>query len=190
MRCLFLGYNQKKTEIIRLLKKNNCKVTNISRKLKKSDVDKNDIYISFGYRKIISRDILKNLKRPIINLHLSYLPFNRGAHPNFWSFIDQTKHGVTIHEIDEGIDTGPIIYQKQIRFNFKKNKNLTFKNTYQTLFNEIELLFKKNIKNIISKKYKKNPQKKQGTFHRKKDLPKKLKNWNSSIYYYKKKIKK
>jgi hypothetical protein len=75
-----------------------------------------DLIISFGYRHIISKEIIKSVNCPIINLHISYLPYNRGAHPNFWSFYDKTPSGVTIHLVNEGIDTGPIIYQRHIIF--------------------------------------------------------------------------
>ena len=83
MKCLFLGYNRKKTKLIKLLEAKGYKVHNINRKISFSDIKNNDLYISFGYRKIIPKKILKKTKRPIINLHLSFLPYNRGAHPNF-----------------------------------------------------------------------------------------------------------
>ena len=71
--------------------------------------------------------LLKNSKNNIINLHISYLPYNRGAHPNFWSFVENTPSGVSIHQVDSGIDTGKIVIQKQINFNLLKNKKkLTF----------------------------------------------------------------
>ncbi len=44
---------------------------------------------------------------------MGYLPFNRGAHPNFWSFMEKTPSGVTMHEINSGIDKGKIIVQKK-----------------------------------------------------------------------------
>ena len=69
--------------------------------------------MSFGYRKIIHNKILKKLHKPIVNLHISYLPYNRGSHPAFWAFLDRTPSGVTIHELDKGIDTGKIIFQKK-----------------------------------------------------------------------------
>ena len=94
------------------------------------------------------------MNSPIINLHISFLPYNRGANPNFWSFIDQTKKGVTIHEINSKIDAGNIIFQKEIKFNIKKNKNLTFRDTHNTLILEIEKLFIKNYKAIIYGSYK------------------------------------
>ena len=161
MKCLFLGYNRKKTKLIKLLEAKGYKVTNINRKISFSDIDNNNLYISFGYRKIISKKIIQRAKRPIINLHLSFLPFNRGAHPNFWSFIENTPSGVSIHEIDDGVDTGPIIFQKKIKFDYKKNKNITFKSTYNVLFKEVESLFERNINKLVSKNYKTQKQKKK-----------------------------
>jgi methionyl-tRNA formyltransferase len=184
MNCLFLGYDRKKTRLIKLLEKKGCKVFNIKRKILISDIEKNDLYFSFGYRKIIPKKIIKSAKRPIINLHLSFLPFNRGAHPNFWSFINETPSGVSIHEIDKGVDTGPIIYQKKIKFNFRKNKKLSFKSTYDCLFKEIENLFEKNINQLIIKNYKTKKQNKKLKSHKKRDLPKNIKSWNQKIFSY------
>jgi len=42
------------------------------------------------------------------------LPYNKGSHPNFWSFIENSPKGVSIHEIDEGIDTGKLIASKKL----------------------------------------------------------------------------
>ncbi|MFT9819921.1 formyltransferase family protein [Lysinibacillus sp. NPDC056185] len=96
-----------------------------------------DIIISYGYRHIIPKVVTDYYKNRIVNLHISYLPWNRGADPNFWSFIDNTKKGVTIHFIDEGIDTGDIILQKEVKF----NKNETLRTSYEKLSNIIEELF-------------------------------------------------
>lgn len=186
MKCLFLGYNRKKTKLIKLLEAKGYKVTNINRKISFSDIDNNNLYISFGYRKIISKKIIQRAKRPIINLHLSFLPFNRGAHPNFWSFIENTPSGVSIHEIDDGVDTGPIIFQKKIKFDYKKNKNITFKSTYNVLFKEVESLFERNINKLVSKNYKTQKQKNKFSIHKKKDLPKNIKRWSKKIFSYKK----
>ena len=45
-----------------------------------------DLIISFGYKHIIKKEVISNSNIPIINLHISYLPWNKGAHLNFWSF--------------------------------------------------------------------------------------------------------
>ena len=128
---------------------------------------------------LIPKKILYLTKRPIINLHISYLPYNKGAHPNLWSFIDNTPKGVSIHEVNENIDGGPVIVRKKITFsNLKKS---TLKSTYDFLFKEIENLFIKNFSNILKKNYKKKYLKSKGTIHYKKDFPKKINSWKIEI---------
>ena len=106
------------------------------------------------------------------------MPYNRGAHSNFWSFVKNTPKGVSIHEIDKGVDTGNIIIRKKIRFNI--DKKTTFKTTYKKLILEIENLFKKNYQCIINNKYKSTKQKNRLKLNLKKDLPKSI-NWETSI---------
>jgi len=50
----------------------------------------------------------------VINTHPSYLPFNRGKYPYYWSIVEGTPFGVTIHLVERGIDTGPILWQEEI----------------------------------------------------------------------------
>lgn len=52
--------------------------------------------------------------RGSINLHGSFLPFNRGKNPNVWPIIEGTPAGATLHYIDAGIDSGDIISQRQV----------------------------------------------------------------------------
>ena len=112
------------------------------------------------------------------------MPFNREAYPNYFSFYYYTKKGVTIHEIDKNLNTGPIIFQKEIKFNIKKNKELTFKQAYNILFRELEELFIKNYKSLIFYDYKKKKNdKSKGKSYKVKDLRKDLdKNFNISIF--------
>ena len=70
-----------------------------------------DFVISYGYRFILPEHFIKRFEGRIINMHVSYLPWNRGADPNLWSWINDTPKGITIHQIDTGIDTGPILAQ-------------------------------------------------------------------------------
>lgn len=86
-----------------------------------------DIVVSYGYRKILSRAALAIV--PIINVHIGFLPWNRGADPNFWSWFDDTPKGVTIHEMDSGIDTGPILLRTRAVLNDKG----TLRSTYAQL---------------------------------------------------------
>ncbi|HUX61123.1 MAG TPA: formyltransferase family protein, partial [Ignavibacteriaceae bacterium] len=59
-----------------------------------------DFIVSYGYRNIIGKPVLDKFQGRAINLHISYLPWNRGADPNLWSFFDNTPKGVTIHFLD------------------------------------------------------------------------------------------
>jgi methionyl-tRNA formyltransferase len=70
------------------------------------------VSVMFGY--LLRSDFLGLLPKGCINLHPAYLPYNRGAYPNVWSIVDQTPAGVTLHYVDEGIDTGDIIRQKKV----------------------------------------------------------------------------
>lgn len=189
MKCLFLGYDSKKTKLINFLKKKKIKVKSKKTSLLIKDIEDNDFIVSFGYRKIIKKDLILKAKRPIINLHMSYLPYNRGAHPNFWSFVNNTVKGVTIHEIDQGIDTGKIILQKKLKFDLKKNPKMTFKQTYNILFKELENLFIKNFKKIIFNRYKCKENKMiKNSFKKNSDLPKNIKKWDIKILDYLEKL--
>lgn len=175
-RVLFLGYTSDQTKIINDLINANCEVWHTQEKIETTQGF--DFVISYGYRHILKKTIIESSDAHIINLHISYLPWNRGAHPNFWSFFDCTPSGVSIHLIDEGVDTGPILYQRYV--NFSKDQN-TFSQTYQQLISEIETLFKENLKEIISGTYKALPQRRKGTYHRVADLPSEFSGWDSDI---------
>ena len=129
----------------------------------------------------MTKKLYQNIKK-IINLHISYLPYNKGAHPNFWSFADNTPSGVTIHEVNENLDSGNIIFQKKIEFDILNNKKkLNFEETYKILRREVEKLFIDNFEKLLNKKFISYPQFGIETYHSKKDLPKILKSWKQNI---------
>ena len=70
--------------------------------------------LSIGHRHIIKPPTLAHFTDGIVNLHTGYLPYNRGRFPNVWPILDGTPAGVTIHWMDEGIDTGDIIAQRKV----------------------------------------------------------------------------
>lgn len=185
MHILFLGYDQIQTKIINELMNKNCCIDHTDQPITK--INDYDLIICYGYRHILKKELIHTIKCPIFNLHISYLPFNRGSHPNFWSFYDQTPSGVTIHLIDEGIDTGPIVYQKYVNFD---EGEITFEQTYLRLKKEIEKLFIENITNILSNLWLSMPQKGDGSVHYIKDLPKNFSGWKSNIKDEIKKLKK
>ena len=79
-------------------------------------LDNSDFIISYGYRHILKKDILDKFPNMAINLHISLLPWNRGADPNLWSFLEDSPKGVTIHYLDYGIDTGDILAQQKVDY--------------------------------------------------------------------------
>jgi methionyl-tRNA formyltransferase len=89
-----------------------------------------DIGISalFGY--ILRRELLALLPNGCINIHPALLPYNRGAFPNVWSIVDKTPAGVTIHYIDEGVDTGDLISQRRV--------DTTLLDTGESLYRKLE----------------------------------------------------
>lgn len=68
--------------------------------------------VYFGY--ILRAPLLTLPRHGCLNLHPALLPHNRGAYPNVWSIVDGTPAGVTLHRVDEGIDTGDIVAQRPV----------------------------------------------------------------------------
>ena len=124
-----------------------------------------DFIISFGYRYIISKDIVDYFQKRIINMHISMLPYNRGADPNLWSFLENTPKGVSIHYMSYGLDEGDILYQKEVFF----NDDLTLFETYNILINTISKLLFDNLDNILYNQVVSFRQTGTGSFHCLKD---------------------
>ena len=130
-------------EIFKTLKKSNEKFIVSSHKLDMWFLNKHKIVliISFGYKYIILKNIIDIFKNKIINLHISYLPFNKGYYPNLWSHLEGSPSGISIHKIDKGIDTGAVLVQRKIFFNIYKH---SFKTSYEILKRELIDLFCEN----------------------------------------------
>ena len=177
-RALFLGYGPEETYLIDSLQSMGFDVKHTSKAVSPHEVSGFDLVVSFGYRHIIDNSVLMASAVPIINLHISFLPWNRGAHPVFWAHFDQTPVGVTIHEIDKGVDTGPIRYQKLVPIN---SVTTTFRQAHEFLKLEIQKLFLENVSAIVSHSYKLNRHSSSGSFHRSVDLPKGFAGWDATI---------
>ena len=121
-----------------------------------------DFIISYGYRHILKKDILDKYLNKAINFHISLLPWNRGADPNLWSFLEDSPKGVTIHYLDYGIDTGDILAQQKVDYIPED----TLRTSYERLSKTIEELFRKVWPNIRSEKQKSIPQPDAGSYHR------------------------
>ena len=126
-----------------------------------------DFTVVYNYRSIIKEDVISLLGNRIINLHTSYLPWNRGSSPNIWSFIDDTPKGVTIHRLEKGLDTGKILLQKELFFDEDKETLCT---TYEKLNEEIVNLLCENWEDVKAGKIPFKVQEGKGSYHRTADL--------------------
>jgi len=78
-----------------------------------------------GYMRIISSVLLKNFENKIINIHPSYLPEFKGKDAISNAFNARASQtGITVHYVDEGIDSGKIIYQERIGIEPSWNKEV------------------------------------------------------------------
>lgn len=76
-----------------------------------------DVIVVYSMSQLLKENIFSIPKYGTINLHPALLPSYRGANPDFWMYYDGVKEGgVTVHYIDEGEDTGDIIYQEKYDF--------------------------------------------------------------------------
>jgi len=126
-----------------------------------------EIVISSGFEHKVPEKIIKIPEKGIVNLHPSYLPYNRGSHPYIWPIIDGTPAGVSIHYMNNKIDHGDIIAKREVEV----RPDDTAQTLYERLQNEQATLFKERWPNIVKSKIE--PEKQQssnGNTNYKKDL--------------------
>lgn len=105
-----------------------------------------------GYMKILGPDLLgyfydRKIGNRVLNLHPSLLPSFPGNNAIEDSFnYGVTVHGITIHLVDEGIDSGPIIFQKS----FERRSDYDFE-TYKSIVHLLEHQFYwRVVKNVFN----------------------------------------
>lgn len=85
-----------------------------------------DLFVSMSFNQIFKKEIMSLPPLGSINCHAGKLPFYRGRNILNWALInDEKEFGITVHCIDEGIDTGDIILQRSYP--------ITDNDTYETL---------------------------------------------------------
>jgi len=106
-------------------------------------------FFSVEFDKIINIDRFKS--KNLFNIHFSLLPKYKGVYTSAMPILlDERKSGVTLHKIDNGIDTGDIIDQ----IDFELDSKETCDSLYKKYMELGVKLFKKNFKNIISGNFK------------------------------------
>jgi methionyl-tRNA formyltransferase len=98
-----------RTEIIRVPSVNSPETIDHLRRLQPR------VILVVGTR-IISAEVLRSVDAPFINYHAGITPKYRGVHGGYWAAAngDHANFGVTVHLVDEGIDTGAVLHQARI----------------------------------------------------------------------------
>lgn len=130
-----------------------------------SCLEEADLLVSYGYRYLIPKGVVERFWHRIVNLHISLLPWNRGADPNLWSFLEDTPKGVTIHYIDSGLDTGDILAQQAV----EPEPHDTLRSSYDRLSEAMLALFREIWPSIRRGSAIAMPQPANGTLHKLKD---------------------
>jgi hypothetical protein len=76
---------------------------------------------------IISRDLLESISAPVLNYHAGITPEYRGVYGAFWAILEGHPEllGVTIHLVDPGIDTGKIVRQQRVKFDYLTDDHIS-----------------------------------------------------------------
>ena len=83
-----------------------------------------DFIILAGFMRILGSDFVKNFPNKIINIHPSLLPKYPGLNTHKKVLENKDKeHGVTVHLVDEGLDSGPIIGYAKVKVDVKEKEN-------------------------------------------------------------------
>lgn len=139
-----------------------------------------DLFVSMSFNQIFREQIINLPKYNTINCHAGKLPFYRGRNVLNWALInDEKEFGITVHFVDEGIDTGDIILQHTYP--------ITDKDTYGTLlevaYDECAKLLYEGIKQIHDGSFKRVKQNKihpVGFYCGRRNVGDEIIDWNST----------
>jgi len=109
-----------------------------------------DLFVSMSFNQIFEKGTIHLPRLNTINCHAGELPFYRGRNVLNWALInDEDEFGITVHFIDEGIDTGDIILQKTFPITDKDD----YSSILEIAYKECANLLYNAVKNIQSGNY-------------------------------------
>ena len=118
--------------------------------LKKIQGLETNLFISMSFNQIFRTRIINFPKHKTINCHAGKLPFYRGRNVINWAIINGEKDfGITVHYVDEGIDTGDIILQNTYKILSSDNYNTVLNKAYKYCAEALE----ESIKMIINNSF-------------------------------------
>lgn len=149
MKFIFFGSGDFINPVINTLKENFELVQIVTPQTELSE--KADLGVVASYGKIVPVEIIQSFSHGIINIHPSLLPKYRGPTPVQTAILNgDKKTGVTIIKLDEKVDHGPIISQKEIEILENETSESLLKKTFelgaQMLHDAISKYIKEEIK--------------------------------------------
>jgi methionyl-tRNA formyltransferase len=136
----------------------------ILKALEKVDID---LGLLAWWPAIIKDPLLSLPRHGFVNTHPSLLPHGRGKHYNFWTLVEQAPFGVSLHFIDEGVDTGDLIAQRSIPYSWEDNGESLHRRAQAEMVELIRHAYP-NIRKLAFVRTPQNPS--EGTFHRASEL--------------------
>lgn len=123
-----------------------------------------NLVISLHCRQVFPAAIVSGIR--CINFHPGFNPYNRGWFPHVFSMINGKPAGITIHEMDEQIDHGPIIYQERIEIGVS---DVSW-DVYRRIVEREKILFDEWIERIMRNQYEARTPAEEGNYNSKKDF--------------------
>jgi len=147
-----------KNNVFKFLKSSSIPIITLDEPINKpNSVDKiksfqPDLLVSILGNQIFKSPILNLAPKGCINLHTALLPKYRGLMPTFWVLRNNEKYtGVSVFFVDEGIDSGPIIVQKEVEIGNRTQEELIYhtkKLGMEAIAKSIDLIQKNEVKLI------------------------------------------
>lgn len=125
-----------------------------------------DVILSVHWPFIFREKHINFPKHGILNLHNSFLPWNKGADACSWAIVENSPHGATMHKVDTGLDSGPIFVQSRIAIADEDTTDTLYKRTVK-LEKEV---FQTALEKIFHADWSFQDQVGEGSFHKKADF--------------------
>tara|TARA_B100000029_G_C17331169_1_gene871710 strand:+ start:103 stop:849 length:747 start_codon:yes stop_codon:yes gene_type:complete len=118
--------------------------------------NKIELCINVGFKNRVRQEFLRLIRNGIFNIHPAVLPFNKGSHSTFYTIMNNSPLGATLHLMNKNFDSGPIVDQIKLKNNLFYDANYVFKKSREFGLK----LLKNNLKKIYLNKFKKKINKK------------------------------
>src|SRR5262249_52693513 len=92
-----------------------------------------DVFLLAWWPYILKDNLLGLGQKFTLNMHPSFLPYARGKDPNFWTIVEESPFGVSIHHVEPHVDAGAIAFQRQIPACWEDTGESLYRRAQETL---------------------------------------------------------